>query len=388
MKHRRRGSRKIKRYSNTFYKRTRFSKPNKRLFYQIGGSILALAVIVLLVYIIAFGIKNALDNRDLAQSQTEPSVESSEESSEESPEVSDAIPNETSETVIATQMPSTYLTSKTKAQTFMTNLKNSGANSVVIPMQNSGGYLLYNSQIPEASQWGTISKNAVDPSDIINAAKSEGLTPIAQINGFRDNAAANAGRNNTYYYSNQKNTTRLFTDFATKSKTRFLNPYKTVAREYLCNIVKELNSAGFSKVLIDGVEFPVSNFDKYTSTDANGVSKEAIMKQFIEELNATGANYILSYDWSQTGANSDSNIYGGDPSTYGAKVLSPIVDINSPPSSVKGNDTTSMISTVFNQIKQNAQSVDIIPEISQDNNKDAVLNALKSVSINSYILLQ
>lgn len=370
-------NKKIKRYSNIYNKKRRF---DKKTFYQIGISFISLVVIVAVVYFTLLAINSGV-KKDKEENVLSESSINSQETTDDKPKEE----KKQEQKIIGKVMPLSSLTSKQKINEFIKSSKDNAVNSIIIPVKSYDGTLNYSSSVEEATKWNTISKTPLDLANIVTSIKNEGLTPIAQIYAFTDNKAAAVDRDNTYCYTNNKNKAKLFANPLKKGENiKFLNPYKDSSRKYICDIVKEVSNLGFSKVLMDGVNFPVSSFDTTTLTYSNGVSKADIMKQFIKELDETEVDYILSFDWSSIDAQDENNVYGGDISTFGAKSISPILNTTTKPSGSKGT-VQEMLNSSISKLKQDNEDLNIIPRIPLNKDIQSYINALISISVDSYI---
>lgn len=338
---------------------------------QILVSILVFALLVTAVYFIAYGISH------MSSSPAESSVSSQESLPEESVALSSA-PQQQQPSLKARQMPVEVASSPSKAQTFIEQAKSDGFSAVVVPMKTKDGEVLYSSSVEQVAAWGA--QNAlIDADSLIEAIRAEGMTPIAQIYALQDNTAAHAKRKNSYYYGKDTNTTRKFED------GRYLNPYKQAARSYICDIVQELGSMGFEQVLVDGMQFPGVELSSNIGTDANGASKSDILKQFIQELNATGVNTIISYDWAAIGGGSTADLlYGGDPSGYGAQALAPVIDWNSPPENIEAAENE-LVATAMKAAAEQAPDAPIILEVKSGNSSAQMEQQLHDSEDISYI---
>ncbi len=362
---------KIRRYSSVYSKRRR----TKQVAIRVALGVTAFVLIAALVYAIAVGV-TYLNSRPETVPESSVSVSEQSPSSEMSSE-----PEAQSASIQAEEMPTSTVQSLSSVTAFVTQAKADGCNAVVVPLKTSDGVLLYASQVPEASSWSAVSPSPVDVQAIVNAITSAGLTPIAEMEAFKDGTAPHAKRDNSYYHASDPTTTYLF------SGSRWLNPYEDAARQYICDLATEIASFGFEQVLLDDVQFPPQELTSKVGTDANGVTKQDILKQFISELNATGVSTIVSYNWDAIGGGEQAELlYGGDPALCGAQTLSPIIDITEPPAGVTGSPQD-MVTAAMEQVRQTAgEDTPIVPQIVSGGDVSAIEAGLQAAGVDSYIL--
>ncbi len=131
-----------------------------------------------------------------------------------------------------------------------------GASAVIIPMKTEGGLFWYATDIPFA-------KTAIDGEDpiksqltakqISDAARSEGLRPVAYVSVLTDNNRYGDYRDGSY--RSLDDSTWLDTS-PDKGGKPWISPFDEVAQQYLCDTMTELGEAGFSEIIADDFTFP------------------------------------------------------------------------------------------------------------------------------------
>lgn len=154
-------------------------------------------------------------------------------------------------------------------------------NTVAVTLKD-GGAVYFNAQtaVPGAVKTGVGTAAALD-----TMTRSSYHT-IARLSCFHDGTAANAdvagmGLQNTGGY--------IFYD---ENNTQWLDPGKSAAREYLCNLGKELAELGFQELLLTDVTYPTEGkLDKI----AYGESlKSHNLMLFLDEMAAALADYDIT----------------------------------------------------------------------------------------------
>lgn len=358
--------RKVKRHANIYNQKRR----RRQMIVKISLGVVGFFLIVGIVFLIALGLFGSGGEEAVEtpsdQTPTTSDVAPAEDYSEQSEKQSDTV-------IVAKELPVNYVGSPSKISTFAATAKEEGYTAVVVPLKIDTGEILYDSSVAEATSWGAISTSTTDVDSVLSAIKDAGLTPIAELYAFEDDIASYARRGNSYYYDTQTTTTRLFDDVS------WLNPYKQSARDYICNLSAELYNMGFEMIWLNGVQFPPLGLDSKTGTDANGVSQEEILKTFIREMNDKGIPFIISYEWDAVGGGGDAQtLYGGDPTTYGAPGLSPVLD---------STVSAQQLADTLKQTEEQAPNAVIVPSIPASADLTEVTTVLQQSGINSYLLL-
>ena len=364
---------KVKRYSRIY----RGHGKNKSWLFHVLICLGLFVIIALVVYLIATGVNSYL-NRD-RHVEIEYSQASEADSSVKDNVVDDM--TQKNETLVASEIPANKLTDGKYLSEFITKAKNDNKNAIIIPLKNENGNLLYASKIAEAEKWGTISKTVADAKKIASEIQAAGLIPIARVSAFYDQLAPHVKRNNSYGYVSRNNTTYLFKNSATGKSEKWLNPYQSVARKYICDIVKEISEMGYKHVLLDNASFPGIDFNAQVKTDDEGKSKSDILKQFFKELDSTGVSYILSYNWKILGEKNLANtLYGGNVFEYGIKKQALLINLANKPFS---GDNKEVVKKSIETIKNFDSNVLIFPSIINSDSSNNVLDIFKANGIYS-----
>lgn len=364
---------KVKRYSKIY---RGYGKKRSWLFH-VFICVGLFVIIALVVYLIATGVNSYLNREKFVEIEI---PQASDVDSSPKEDVLDNIAKQ-EETIVASEIPYNKLTDNKYLTRFIETAKNDKKNAIIIPLKNENGSLLYSSKVAEAESWGTISKSTVNAKKIATEIEKAGLIPIARVSAFYDQVASHAKRNNTYSYNSKKNTTYLFKNSATGKSEKWLNPYQSVARKYICDIVKEISDMGYKHVLLDNVSFPDTDFSNEVRTNDEGKSKSDILKQFFKELDSTGASYILSYSWDILGKEKLANtLYGGNVFEYGAKRQALLVDLVNKPFS--GNNKE-IVKKSIETIKNFDSNILIFPTMLNSDSSNNILDEFKTYGIYS-----
>lgn len=372
---------KVKRYSKIY----RSYGKNRGWLFHVLVCLGLFVIIALVVYLTATGVNSYVNRERCVEIEIPQTSSESVESDSSAKENVASDVEQQKENILASEIPADKLNNSKYLTEFIAKAKNDKKNAIIVPLKNEKGNLLYASKIVEAKNWGTISKSAVDAKKIAAEIEAAGLTPIAKVTAFYDQTASHVKRNNSYGYVSKNNTTYLFKNPDTGKSEKWLNPYQSAARKYICDIVGEISGMGYKHVLLDNVSFPGVEFNAQVKTNDEGKNKSDILKQFFKELDATGASYILSYNWKILGEEKLANtLYGGNIFGYGAKKQSPLIDIGNKPFA---DDNKEMVKKSIETIRNVDSSVLIFPSIINSGNSDSILDEFRTYGIHSMLTL-
>ncbi|MDE6592325.1 MAG: hypothetical protein K2K57_04585 [Oscillospiraceae bacterium] len=135
-------------------------------------------------------------------------------------------------------------------------IRSSGASAVIMPMKADGGAFYYKTEIPFVA---TVTdgekpiKSEVTASQAANAALAKGLRPVALVSVLKDNNRYGDYRDGSY----RSNDDTTWLDAAPDNGGKpWIDPFDEVARDYLCDIMRELGGAGFGEIICEDFVFP------------------------------------------------------------------------------------------------------------------------------------
>lgn len=172
------------------------------------------------------------------------------------------------------------LKSKDQLVALLKDYKSKGYTSVVFELKSDDGTINYNTQNSMAKTYGAISEKTVSLSDLVAAAKDAGVAPIARISTLKDAIAAHVRNANSFTVSGEGSTNWLDASVSKGGKP-WLNPYMDNARSYISAIVKEAADAGMETIVLENVNFPLSNGK--IGTIKTSPSHAEILSQLIKE---------------------------------------------------------------------------------------------------------
>lgn len=325
-----------------------FDDSSRRRKKRARNTIIFIVVVLLLVFL-GYSISGPLVNLLNGEKTQRPSDSSSNISSAQN--VSSSITEQEKEPEIpSSQLSLAYLPleiakDNAKLIPYLENLKNLGYNSVVLELKDESGNVYYNSANELAISTQAINVAAISNiSEIVNSIKAAGLTPVANINAFKDTIAT---KNNDakIKYSKQEG----WSWFDAANGKPWLNPYSETAQNYIIALASELADLGFSDIMVSSIMFP--NVTSFVSADfgplEEAVSHGEILSQFTTKLktalNEKKARFILEYDGTQA-KNTANVIYGTlNPINFSADMYAP--------SFVLANDSGAELSLSLGEIR-------------------------------------
>ncbi len=322
-------------------------------------------VLVLAVVIGFFGAKYIsrkiaeIKENPPASSQESSQAENNAQSESESSEESKAEPEQ--EGMRAKVMPSEVLLDSANRQTFLSEAKSAGYNTVILELKDADGLIYYTTQNEVAVSAGAVVSGAVDLKTVCGEITAAGLTPAARMIVLRDPLAATTANQNTYLYNNQKNLSWLDDSLENGGK-RWLNPYQENARAYIADLAQEMAEAGCKKIILEDMQYPDVN--QYGMGVVNEyASRLEVLKQLYEEVKAKAAASGAEV-WTQWRAETyfglNETYYGGSPEEIGSDKV--VLDISL-------------------QILQNNRNLEVLKGIDVSSAPEQAVNAvLKAIS--------
>lgn len=145
----------------------------------------------------------------------------------------------------------------------------SGCNAVIFPVKTEGGVFHYRTELDFVAtviDGNDPIQSELSAADIVKAAESRGLRPVALMSVLYDNNRYGDYRDGSY--RSEDGDTWLDTS-PDKGGKPWLSPFDETAQEYLCDIVTELGEAGFDEVICDDFIFP-----EFRSSDIDMLGEE------------------------------------------------------------------------------------------------------------------
>lgn len=230
----------------------------------------------------------------------------------------------------AVYLPLVTLTDEGKREETLTAAAVAGFNAVLFDLKTSDGRLAYASATPLALQAQSAAADALSLealSTLLQSIKDKGFTPIPRLYAFRDPLAPSRLPAAKIALAENASWTWYDGDPQNGGKP-WLNPYADAAHEYLIGLMTELQAQGADTILLDGVEFPRSLGQKtnFTAQQLTAQSKADALAAFVAKArDAMGEGTVLLASPGLAALGVETTSYGGNPVTFGAEMLAPVL---------------------------------------------------------------
>lgn len=265
--------------------------------------------------------------------------------------------------------------SKISDTALLSKAKEAGFTAVIFDLKDTEGRLYYRSSNATAVQVNSFTADAMTAeqlSTLFDTIREAGLVPIPRLYAFRDHLGAKALANARI--SHKDNSGWVWYDGDPQGGGKaWLNPYADAAHEYIIALATELKAAGAGGVMLDGVQFP-----KQTSAASFGngahiaLKEEEVLSLFVDKARtALGDCPLLLACTAESALGTATQVYGGNPLTFGATMASPTILPGSLPAKIKVgentivNDQNNLQQTVQNLVNQMVLRTKVLAENKQ-----------------------
>lgn len=128
-----------------------------------------------------------------------------------------------------------------------------GIEYVQVPLKISGGRIYYSSSVAMAIQSGAVQSN-IGLSEIVNTIELAGYKPVAFVSTFDDNIVPEVFRDTGYKTIDDGS--QWIDDNLESGGKPWMSPFSDSAVSYNADIVDEISSAGFDKIVCSDFIFP------------------------------------------------------------------------------------------------------------------------------------
>ncbi|WMJ23801.1 putative glycoside hydrolase [Paludicola sp. MB14-C6] len=295
----------------------------------------------------------------------------------------------------AAYLPSSQLAQHSADQfkAVMQKFKTDGYNAVYVELKTPEGKIYYNTQNESAKKFNAVAENPIDLNVLVKAMKDAGLKPLAQMSALKDGIAPHVKNENSYAFGTTL-TTNWLDNSVDKGGKPWLNPYMDKARSYICDLTKELSTAGFEAIVLDNVMFPEKNTGKLNLINENKPKPE-ILKQLLQEAQtAAGKAKVLQGINIEVFANVNASGYSNQASAISYTNLSPIINMEvvkaklpeiKTAAQIEGSETD-IVKAILQKIQSGNKDVQFMPVIKQSD-LTVLEPILKELKIENYILM-
>lgn len=209
----------------------------------------------------------------------------------------------------------------------LTAAKKAGFTAVVFDLKDAEGNLYYeftNAQAKKVNGYTADAFTADSLSVLFGKIRECGLLPIPRLYAFCDTLAATA-LTDARIVPESNHTWAWYDGDPNNGGKKWLNPYSEAAHTYIGALAGELKDKGAAAVMLDGVQFPKQLSGAYLGEEAATVSKSDALTTFVAKIRALlgdGCPLLLACT-AESALGTATQVYGGNPLTFGAAMASP-----------------------------------------------------------------
>lgn len=262
----------------------------------------------------------------------------SSEPSSASSQTSDPDPqpgNETAEGLRAVIIDTALLSDTAALDAFLAPAAEAGFNSVVFDLKDDRGCLLYASAIEQGTavlrtQASRLGAEDVLPMDtLVSAAahlREKGFEPVPRLYAFKDQVAPYALAN--VKIGVEGSSSSVWHDAnPSKGGVPWMNPCSEEAHRYMEALVQELKTAGFSLVLLDGVQFPDREYSAdYGTSELAALPRGQVLSRFIGGVREILGDGLILGMPALAATGDATKPYGDNPLVLGSPNAAPLVE--------------------------------------------------------------
>lgn len=376
-----------------------FNKKRHKVLKGVGYTVLGLAFLsvgFLAAKYMADTLHNASIKTASSSNTSTAAVESQTESSE--PEETETQPTDSStpdssvggSALRAFYLPVSQLGDTAALDAQLDNASKAGFNAVLFDLKDENGALHYVSGTELAQKSKATAKDALTLDALKTAQKhiaDKGFTAIGRLFAFKDATSPTNLPSAKVTLQGETGTTWLDNSLDKGGKP-WLSPYSPDAQRYIIDMAKELSGNGFTAVMLDGVQFPNQTYRAYFGkTELSSLSQQAVLQKFVKDLSsAVGTNCHVMQTMPGLSAFGDGTApYGGNPVTFGASVVSPMLMPSTLGSKLSTNDNTlsNPASDPYNAIKMSLGQVNLRLELIDQQSRPTLMPWLQGYSYNA-----
>ncbi|HHV51713.1 MAG TPA: hypothetical protein GXX54_08475 [Clostridiales bacterium] len=322
-----------------------FSRSNRRraILKNVLLTLLALALIPAGFFTAKFILETADQNSKPATSEASAAEPDTTSTIPTNPEPEK--PKDTKKGFRAIYIPASKLSNFESLESTLNSAASKGFNAVLFDLKGDDGVLHYQSQTPLAQQAKAAAGDALSLDQLkalITKFKDKGFTPIPRVFAFRDPLSPHNLSTAKITLESHPGWTWL-DNSKEKGGKPWLNPYSPDAHSYISGIVLELEQAGFSNIMLDGVQFPNQTSQAYYgNSELTNLSKLNVLKKFVSDLKSSlSENTKLILAMPGLAAFGDgTEPFGGNPVTLGADIAAPVLMPSTLGNKLKAGDNT------------------------------------------------
>lgn len=254
---------------------------------------------------------------------------SSNPSTPDSPNSGDPVPAPPSGTLRAFYAPISLLKDRTSLDSKLDKAAAAGLNAVVFDLKDEEGNLHYTTATELGTRAGAAAPDALSLDELTalqTHLREKGFTAVPRLYAFKDSVGSrNLPTAKVTLESNPGYT--WYDGNPSDGGKPWLSPYAPDAHRYVGDLAKELKGAGFTALMLDGVQFPDQESSAYYgNTELSSLSRSGVLQKFVSDLRAELSGCTLIVSMPGLAAFGDQTApFGGNPLTFGEAIAAPNV---------------------------------------------------------------
>lgn len=255
--------------------------------------------------------------------------------SSETPEPEPQPGNGTAEGLRAVTIDTALLSDTVALDAFLGQAAEAGFNSVVFDLKDDKGCLLYASAIEQgtavlrtqASRLGV--ENVLPLDTLLSAAahlREQGFEPVPRLYAFKDQVAPYALAN--VKIGVEGSSASVWHDAnPSKGGVPWMNPCSEEAHQYMEALMQELKTAGFSFVLLDGVQFPDREYSAdYGTSELAALPRGQVLSRFVGGIREILGDGLIVGMPALAATGDATKPFGDNPMVLGSPNAAPLVE--------------------------------------------------------------
>lgn len=284
-------------------------------------------------------------------------------------------------------LPAAQLGNTSALDTELDAAAKAGFNAVLFDLKDANGSIHYQSATELVQKAQTTASDAMTLDALkttLQHLKDKGFTAIPRLYAFQDPAAPFKLSSAKVMLKDQPSYIWL-DNSKEKGGKAWLNPYSPDAHRYIIELAKELSGAGVTNIMLDGVQFPnQTSRAYYGKTELSSLSQSAVLTKFVTDCSsAVGSNCSVMLSMPGLSAFGDGTApFGGNPVTFGAKTVSPVLMPSTLGNKLTTSDTSlsNPASDPYNAVKIAAGQVNLRLQLVAENDRPTMMPWLQADS--------
>lgn len=193
-----------------------------------------------------------------------------------------------------------------------------GFGAMVFDLKDETGRVWYASASASAAKAKSVAADALTAeqlSAVRALCEGQGIVPVPRLYAFRDQIGAENMQAARVQYTGDPSVIWL-DDYYERGGKPWLNPYSTEAQTYLTDLIAELRTQGFARLMLSGVQFPEKTYYAYFGSSTQ--PKGEVLSAFVQAARtAFGDGTVVLQMPAAAAMGTDTTAFGDNPLNFG-----------------------------------------------------------------------